>query len=194
MHRSGAQTRTLIVAAAADAIARKGVGGLRVAEVARTANVATSLLYYHFSSRQALVRAALDQSLRPYAVGPAGRPAASGTRALRVALLQGFDDDDGVRTESVLRSEANASAVFDNALQPELRRHTLEWQDAVAELIRRGHADGSIAASIDPTTTARQLTSLVDGVRERWLADVVELARARSLVGMAVDALVAHAG
>jgi AcrR family transcriptional regulator len=52
------ETRNKIRAAAARTIARRGIRGLRVEEVAAPAGVATSLLYYHFRSRSGLVNAA----------------------------------------------------------------------------------------------------------------------------------------
>ena len=52
--------REAILDAAARLIARRGVRGLRVEEVATEAGVSPPLLYYHFESRAGLVRATLD--------------------------------------------------------------------------------------------------------------------------------------
>jgi AcrR family transcriptional regulator len=190
MTSSGAGgARGRILAAATEQVVRQGVRGVRVEQLAREAGVAPSLLYYHFGNRAGLVRAVLD--------GAGGAPALAGTRAPDVTgrerviatLLASLDDAD--RGTGVLRSEAIASAAFDPELRPDLEQRTGEWQSEIAALIELGQADGSIAAvpELDAAAVARQLTALIDGVRERWLADVIELERARSIVESAVEAL-----
>ena len=52
--------RSQILRAAARRIARDGVRGLRVTDVAEEAGVSPGLLYYHFTDRSGLLSATLD--------------------------------------------------------------------------------------------------------------------------------------
>jgi AcrR family transcriptional regulator len=55
-------SREAILAAVARVIARRGVRGLRVEDVATEAEVSAPLLYYHFGNRAGLVKAALEHA------------------------------------------------------------------------------------------------------------------------------------
>ena len=50
-------------------IARRGVRGLRVEQVAAEAGVAVSLIYYYFDNRNGLVRATLEHANERAATG-----------------------------------------------------------------------------------------------------------------------------
>ena len=54
--------RERILAAAVRQIAREGIDGVRIARIAMAAGVSTSLVHYHFDSRDALLAEALDYS------------------------------------------------------------------------------------------------------------------------------------
>src|ERR1700748_2764496 len=54
--------RERILAAAVRQIAQEGIDGVRIARIAMAAGVSTSLVHYHFDSRDALLAEALDYS------------------------------------------------------------------------------------------------------------------------------------
>ncbi len=54
--------RSALLEAAIKVIARRGVRGLRVEQVAAEAGVAVSLIYYYFDNRNGLVRATLEHA------------------------------------------------------------------------------------------------------------------------------------
>jgi AcrR family transcriptional regulator len=185
--------RGAIVRAAARAIARQGVRGLRIEEVAADAGVSPALLYYHFSNRAGLVRAALEYasekapstSLRDSADGGGGRD------ALETALLGELSEEDEVREAAVVWGEVSASAVFDTELREDVRRVTEEWRAYVADAIRAGIADRSIRPDADPDSCADLLISLVDGLCARWLSGAIDRDRARRLLGNAIRGMLA---
>ena len=96
--------RVGIVRAAAKAIARNGVRGMRVEEVAAEAGVSPALLYYHFSNREGLVRAALEYASEKAPSTALAEPAASGDgfEALEAALLGEIGDEPEVREAAVV--------------------------------------------------------------------------------------------
>ncbi len=178
-----ADRKTAILDAAIAAIASRGVRGLRVEEVAREAGVAVSLLYYHFGTREGLVRATLEHA-NDRAVTAAPVDAATGFASVERTLLAELDEE--ARDTSVVWGEILASAMFEPGLRDQLRAANATWVDLVAERIRAGQADGSIRADREPQASAERLTALVDGLSDRWLAGLYERERAVELLAEAV--------
>jgi AcrR family transcriptional regulator len=186
---AGRDNRQAIVLAAANEIARNGVRGLRVEEVAAAADVSPALLYYHFESRAGVVRAALEHASEQapstaLRSAPADR---SGYEALEAALLGELSDDEGVRQAAIVWGEVSASAVFDPELRDAVRKVTEEWRAEVADAIRAGIADGSVRDGADPDLAADMLISLVDGLCTRWLAAAIDRDDARKLLREALE-------
>jgi AcrR family transcriptional regulator len=179
-----ADRREAILDAAISAIARRGVRGLRVEEVAETAGVAVSLLYYYFGSRSGLVRATLDHANERASGAPA--EGGSGYEQVERTLLAEFDAPKHVRDTSVVWGEVLASAVFEPELREQVAGASAAWMELVADRIRAGREDGSIRRDADPRDAAERLTALVDGLSARWLAGLLERKRARSLLADAV--------
>jgi AcrR family transcriptional regulator len=180
----GSDRREAILVAAARVISRSGVRGLRVEEVASEAGVSPPLLYYHFASRQGLIRAALERASdkAPSAALRSDSDARSGYEAVEAALLAELDDDRTVRDNAIVWGEVSATAVFEPSLREDVRRVTETWSATVSDAIRRGIGDGSVRTGIDPDQAAEVLITLVDGLCNRWLAGAMERERARELL------------
>jgi AcrR family transcriptional regulator len=181
--------RESILSAVTDAISEHGVRGMRVEQVASAAGVSPPLLYYHFADREDLVRAALEfaheraPSTGMLAELPAG---VSAYDALEIALLAELDEVPKVRQFSIVWGELSALAVFDADVRPYVHKVCTSWSRDVSRTIRAGVEDGSMADGTDPELAAEILTTLVDGLCARWLAGVLELDRARSLLRAAL--------
>ncbi|WP_369213992.1 TetR/AcrR family transcriptional regulator [Streptomyces flavofungini] len=176
---------TQILEAAARLIARRGVRGLRVEEVAAEAGVSTALIYYHFKDRAGLLRRTLE-----FIGGRAVRytdPALETSDDPRVQLtgmlLLELQDTPRVRENSAAWGELRASAIFDPDLREPLAAATAEWVGDVADLIGQvWAARGTDAAGDAPKAAAERLTALVEGLSDRWLNGTVTLDRARDLL------------
>ncbi len=181
---AGGERREAILVAAARVISRSGVRGLRVEEVASEAGVSPPLLYYHFASRQGLIRAALQRASdkAPSAALRSEAGEMSGYEAVEAALLAELDDDRSVRDNAIVWGEVGATAVFEPELRKDVRQVTEAWSATVAKAIRRGVEDGSIRRGIDPDRAGEVLITLVDGLCNRWLAGAMERERARELL------------
>jgi AcrR family transcriptional regulator len=178
-------SRAAILQAAARIIARNGVRGMKVDEVAAEAGVSTPLLYYHFESRAGLVKATLAraETEAPSSALPGGPPkGATGYEALERALLAELDDAKSVRDNAVVWGEVAASAVFEKELREDVSKAFATWRDEVAEGIRAGLEDGSVDSAVDPDETAEVITALVDGLCTRWLSGSIPAARAREIL------------
>jgi AcrR family transcriptional regulator len=181
-----ADRKTAILDAAIAVIARNGVRGLRVEDVAETAGVAVSLLYYHFDTRAGLVRAALDHA-NERASHCARVEEGCGFGRVRRMLLSEFDDLPHVRETSVVWGEVLASAVFDSELRDQLRPANEAWVALVARRIGDGQSDGSVRSDCDRWACAECLTSLVDGLSQRWLAGLLDREHACGLLDRAIS-------
>ncbi|MFC5288694.1 TetR/AcrR family transcriptional regulator [Actinokineospora guangxiensis] len=154
-------------------IARDGIRGLRVENVAAEAGVSTALIYYHFGDRAGLLAHAMrhvNARAESYARAEEGR---SGRERLALQVLGEFQDDDLVRENSAVWGEVRGAAVFDEALRPVVADATARWVADLAEYIDQGKTDGSIADEVDPHGVAVRLTAFVEGLSNRWLSQLM---------------------
>jgi AcrR family transcriptional regulator len=186
--RPAADRRAAILDAAIAVIARRGVRGLRVEQVAAEAGVAVSLIYYYFDNRNGLVRATLEHANERAATRTADGGTATGRERAAASLLAELDAGDQVRNTSVVWGEVLASAVFEPDLRDQLREASETWSALVAAAIAEGVEDGSVGGDVDPQACAERLTALVDGLSARWLAGLISRERARGLLAAAIAA------
>jgi AcrR family transcriptional regulator len=185
--RTPRDNREAILVAVAKVIARRGVRGLRVEDVAAEAGVSAPLLYYHFASRAGLVKAALEHaSERAPSAALRGPTPGTGYDSVSEALLGELSDLPEVRDNAVVWGEISASAVFDAELRADVKRVNDAWRANVADAIRGGIEDGSIREEAEPEAAADLLVSLVDGLCTRWLAGTIDRTRAVELLRAAL--------
>ncbi|MEU8762684.1 TetR/AcrR family transcriptional regulator [Streptomyces sp. NPDC048659] len=181
--------RTAILEGAARVIARRGVRGLRVEELAAEAGVSTALVYYHFKDRAGILRHTLefisDRADRYTAEAEGAEPDGPYDPRLELerSLLLEFQDLPEVRENSTAWGELRASAVFEPELRPDLARAGLTWVHEVAALLAQ-----ACPAAPAPTLTAsaERLTALLEGLSTRWLTDALTVTHARALMREAV--------
>ncbi|MEV0253648.1 helix-turn-helix domain-containing protein [Streptomyces sp. NPDC050732] len=180
---------TRILEAAARLIARRGVRGLRVEELAAEANVSTGLIYYHFKDRTGILRHTLEfinaraeryTTARGTDAGPL-----TPREELEEVLLLELQDTPEVRENSSAWGELRASAVFDEVLREDLARATLVWVQEVAALIGQVRPTAPAPAL---AAAGERLTALLEGLSTRWLSGGLGLDHARELMRGAVRA------
>ncbi len=178
-----------ILTAATTCIARNGVRGMRVNDVAREAGVSPGLLYYHFTDRAGLLAATLDHINKQVSKDDAdpSPDVESRTKHFRHLLLDEIKDDPDVRRNSVAWNELRACSIFEQDIAEPLSRTTVEWNQEIAHALRAATATTEGEASI----MAEILTSLVEGISGRWLSGFITTEHARSLVTTAIDSLTA---
>jgi AcrR family transcriptional regulator len=179
--------RSALLEAACRSIARKGLRGLRVEQVAADAGVAPSLIYYHFGDRATLLRVACEYVGERAATYTTADDAASGRQALVASLTAEIQDEPDIRENSAAWGEFRDLAVFDESLRPAFFRATDRWVGDIAGLVRRGQEDGSIAAELDPEAVAIHLTALTEGMSTRWLSGFLSTERAQTELRAAAE-------
>jgi len=183
---AGADTRERILAAAVRRIASEGIDGVRIARIAIDAGVSTSLVHYHYASREALLAEALDWSYTHagdarIATGEL-EPSSHAERLL--TMIDGcLPSNAALREDWVLWVELWLRAVRHPELEPvaeELYARLHKW---FADEITSGVADGEFARC-DADAVADRALALIDGFGIRNLIGdrTMPLARARRAV------------
>lgn len=193
--------RERILGACERAIARAGIRGFRMQDVARDAGVSIGLLAYHFGDRDGLLQAALDHVTEQAADRASRSPNATTAVARLAALLcSEFGDDPEIRAGSTAWNELRALAVFEPAQATAVARSTAAWQARVRELVgevarehgRAGRAPVNADTGRDVSTEANgdadalNLTALVEGLSGRWLTGQLTAAEAQAAVRSAL--------
>ncbi|GGY35732.1 putative transcriptional regulator, TetR family protein [Streptomyces tanashiensis] len=169
-------------------IARRGVRGLRVEELAAEAGVSTGLIYYHFKDRTGILRHTLefinDRAERyTRTQDPDAEPLTPREELDQVLLLE-LQDTPEVRENSSAWGELRASAVFDPVLREDLARATLVWVQEVAGLLGQVRP---MAPAATLAASAERLTALLEGLSMRWLSGGLAIDHARTLLREAVE-------
>lgn len=190
-------TRTQILRAAAQCIARAGVRGLRMSHVCRAAGVSSGLLYYHFTDRDGLLAATLAH-INEAAAQPRSTPIstsdttehASAVQMTRLIdnLVDEIIDEAAVRDDAAAWHEIGASAVFDDTLAKALADTTTRWQARIADAFERAYRDAPEPAPLDGETFAVLATALVDGITARWLTGRLDTHTARQMLRSGLNA------
>jgi AcrR family transcriptional regulator len=181
--------RDRILQAACDLIAERGIGGARIAQIAKAAGVSTALVHYHFRTREALLSETLDYAfdvaaaVRLRAAGEAGGDG-SAARRLADVVEQALPTTDPGRREWQLWAELWLGAARDPSLRPIAAQMYARYRTWIATAVAEGVAAGEFAR-VDPGETADVAMALIDGLGLRVLLcdPSMPLERARGRIG-----------
>ena len=173
--------RERILAAAVERIANDGIDELRIARVAMDAGVSTSLVHYHFETREALLAEAIEYSYELAAdvrLGEgAGDFADHGERL--AAMVDQFLPYPGVlERDWILWIELWLRAVRHPELRPTAARLYARLREWLAGAIAAGVTAGQFR-DVDPERVADRVIALADGYGVRVLIEELDIEEAR---------------
>jgi AcrR family transcriptional regulator len=181
--------RQQILAAACRVIGRMGIDRLRMSDVAAEAGVSTALVHYYCATRDDLLEQAFlfaDERAARAEERVTSDHLAPAERIERLLLLYLDDEGTDIYENWVLWREMTNHSLFDPRLRMALEASYRDWVRGLAEVVREGQADGSIAAATDPETAMWRLTAFVEGLGPLMLLDMLPRPRVVELVRDAV--------
>jgi AcrR family transcriptional regulator len=183
---SRADARERILAAAVRQIAAEGIDGVRIARIAMAAGVSTSLVHYHFSTRESLLAEALEYSYTHAAdarIADAEPGGASHAERLESMIEQCLPASESLREDWVLWVELWLRAVRHPEMRPVAEDLYARMHAWFADEIAAGIA-GQEFARCDPQEVADRTLALLDGFGVRTLIgdSTITLERARRSV------------
>ncbi len=161
--RKVAVRREEILNATIAEIEKSGMSALRVSDIASALGVSTSLVFYHFDTKDALLVEALEYAVvrdadrLDKAVAKAGAPI---ERLRRVLASYG---PTGEAHGWTLWIEAWSTALREPSIQASLRKLDGRWRDALEGVIVAGVETGDFTC-YDPKSTVARVGALLDGL------------------------------
>lgn len=185
---TGSPRVVTILEAACRIVIREGAHGLRMAAVADEAGVSKALVHYYFPTRQELLRAAFAMSEERWEELVAREVAAlsSGREQVERSLVACIETTPPHGTYRALWTAMWTGLHGDDELRPDVQRHYRAWIELLAERIRDGQKDGSVATSVDAEAAAYRLAALTDGLDSIMYLGLSSATEARAALDAAV--------
>ena len=161
------ERRAAIVAATRAVMARRGIAGTTVRDVAAELGTSSGLIHHYYASMDDLLAEAFEQEARADLGEVLAAVAQGSDPVARLALF--FDTYDRGMREGTgdfgmqIWLDAWAEASRRPALRRTSRRLNEEWQRALAQIIRDGVSSGLMTCE-DPDASAWRILSLLDGL------------------------------
>jgi AcrR family transcriptional regulator len=177
--------RERILAAAVERIASDGIDDVRIARIAMDAGVSTSLVHYHFETREALLEQALEYSFElagDVRIGEGEGEAPDHTHRLAAMVDQCLPYPGQLERDWILWVELWLRAVRHPELRPTAARLYARMRTWLTDAIVAGAEAGEFDRDADPERTADRVLALCDGFGVRALLGDLPIERARAEV------------
>jgi TetR/AcrR family transcriptional repressor of nem operon len=164
--RDSERTRERLLQAASREIYRSGFQSASVDTILAVAGVTKGALYYHFDSKEALGHAVIDEVIATCVRGKWVRPLQNGTDPIDalIGAVQGIPVRPAdVRGGCQLNNLAQEMSSLDAGFRKRLAIIFDAWREAVASVLREGHAHGSVRCDVEPADAAGLLIAMVEG-------------------------------
>lgn len=152
-------------------IAERGFHAVRVFDIAAACKTSTAAVHYHFPGRAELLEAAVRWCMDQDTQRRTARIADAGDAAdeLRQLIELQTPRTEQQRRQWLVWVDLWAEAARSTAVGRLHADYYRQWRTTVAEVIRRGVAQG-VFRNVDPEAAALHLTALIDGLASQVLA------------------------
>lgn len=174
--------RERILAAAVERIASDGIDEVRIARIAMDAGVSSSLVHYHFETREALLEQALEYSYELAGdIRLADEHGAALDSAQRLAAMidQCLPYPGILERDWILWVELWLRAVRHPEMRPTAAGLYARMRDWFADAIAAGVERGDLPATAEPDRIADRVLALADGYGVRVLFGDMDVEHAR---------------
>jgi TetR/AcrR family transcriptional repressor of nem operon len=161
-------TTKRLVQAALKLFASRGYHNTSIADILRESGCTRGTLYYHFSSKEELGYAVIDEELRLFAEEGAASHLQTNEHPID-RLLKALEALPSVTRLGTLGSSATDIAVRMASVHEGFRKRFQANSEAlikhVADMVRRGIADGQIVDSVHPDQLAHVYYTVAGGIQ-----------------------------
>lgn len=163
----GAATRAFLLQVAAEGFAERGYAETTMAELIARSGLTKGAFYFHFSSKEQLALAVIEEKQRQWvdsvqlAIDSEGR-AIDRLRVVGLALVRVHRDDPSAFSVSRLTRDLSRVPHVSSLV----RDHTRAWIGLLAGLIAEAQADDDLPSTIDPDDLAAVLVGATDGLKD----------------------------
>jgi AcrR family transcriptional regulator len=174
--------RERILAAAVERIARDGIDEVRIARIAMDAGVSSSLVHYHFETREALLEQALEYSYElagDVRLAPDSDTALDSVARLSAMIDQFLPYPGLLERDWILWVELWLRAVRHPEMRPTAKRLYERMRAWFAAAIEDGIQAGELKPASDPLLIADRVMALADGYGVRVLFGDMDVQHAR---------------
>ena len=148
--------------------ASRGYHSVSIEDILRESGCTRGVLYYHFSSKDELGFAVIDERMRRLSEEGAAAHLQSGEHPID-RLSKALDALPNVTklgtTGSTTTDIAIRMAAVHDGFRKRLAGLLLPWIEQVEEMVRKGVADGQIADSVEPHRLAHMFVTLSAGIQ-----------------------------
>ena len=156
--------REAVLRTAIDLFIRRGFDATSISDLAAELGVTKSAVYHHFSSKEALLSAALDEALEGLSAAvEAASEATDGERSsvrLRTTVEAAVHILAGNLPAVTLLLRVRGNSAVERAAM-ERRRHI---DDRLAALVRQAAAEGDLRGDVDPDVISRLIFGMVNSL------------------------------
>ncbi|WP_035770109.1 ScbR family autoregulator-binding transcription factor [Arthrobacter castelli] len=156
-------TRQMIIRGAAEIFEKYGFGTASLQDILRTCGATKGSLYFHFSSKEDLAHAVIEeQHARSFeSRQEVSRSSASALETM-IAMSRRFGEQ--LQTDPIVRAGIRLTLEASNFERPVISPYTA-WMSEYEALIRVGIERGEINDSVDPQDLARFIIPAFTGVQ-----------------------------
>jgi AcrR family transcriptional regulator len=169
----GEATRAFLLRTAAQVFGEHGYAATTQNDLIAASGLTKGAFYFYFRSKSALALEVLQEQKNRWLTQVGQRimvesSAADQLRALVPAMLDLIAHDPGAWSVTRLSRELAA----DPEVGAKVSAVSAEWVSFVADVVRRGQAEGDLRAGLDPRSVATVLIGAFDGLK--GLTDILE--------------------
>ncbi|RVX48014.1 TetR family transcriptional regulator [Nonomuraea polychroma] len=160
------ERRERLISAGYRAMVRSGLEGARTRDIAAEAGITVATLHYYFPTKNDLVRAVLEHTIREQMLAPLRLDADwdDGPAALRTMLTGLSRQAEAEPGRFRLLNEMTWAAREDAELRAMLATWHGAWHETIVEWLRAGQRDGRVRGDIDTDAAATMIVYLVLGM------------------------------
>ena len=164
--RNPERTRERLLQAAFREVYRSGFQSASLETILAAAGVTKGALYHHFSSKEALGYAIVEEIIGPDNRGQWLRPLQNCKDPINtlIGIVQGISvRPEVVRGGCPLINLAQEMSPLNAGFRKRLESVFHVWQQGVASVLREGQIHGRVRRDVDPVETAGLLIAMVEG-------------------------------